>query len=245
MAKSEKTDKSPRSTEEEKVAPHPLLRLLLSVLFLTHLAGIFLAPMRASISDAYRIPNRGAAFRTPVAANAQAGELPTPEPDRAPITAETSANVWVHDKLEPYLNACYLNHGYNFFAPDPGASLLIRYTVEREDGSQFEAVFPDLKKQWPRLRYHRHFMLSSHSWSVLPPEAANAYARHLLRVHNGQRITLELLEHRLLSEAEVLEGIPLDDPSTYVVLGTISGDAESLAAPLAEEPAPVAEEVLP
>ncbi|MCA9248023.1 MAG: hypothetical protein KDA42_12930 [Planctomycetales bacterium] len=201
--------------------------------------------MRASISDAYRLPDRDAAFRRPSADEQRANSAATPDFSRPPISAENSANIWLHEKLEPYLNICYLNHGYNFFAPDPGPSLLIRYTVEREDGSTFRAVFPDLKKQWPRLRYHRHFMLSSHSWRVLPPEAADAYARHLLKVHNAKRITLELLEHRLLSEQEVLDGIPLDDPSTYVVLGTISGDAQSLAAPMLEETLPAPEEVQP
>ena len=63
--------------------------------------------------------------------------------------------------VRPYVDAAFLNHGYAFFAPDPGPSHLVRCDVEYGDGRAPEQfVFPDLKRQWPRLLYHRHFMLS-------------------------------------------------------------------------------------
>jgi hypothetical protein len=63
--------------------------------------------------------------------------------------------------LRPYVDALYLNHGYAFFAPNPGASHLVRYRVEFDDGRpSIEGVIPDLQSQRPRLLYHRHFMLA-------------------------------------------------------------------------------------
>src|SRR5688572_8921587 len=36
--------------------------------------------------------------------------------------------------FRPYITAMYLNHGYAFFAPDPGPNHLVDYTVEFADG---------------------------------------------------------------------------------------------------------------
>lgn len=55
----------------------------------------------------------------------------------------------------------FLDHGYFFFAPNPGASHLVHYKVEFADGREpIEGRFPDLKQQQPRLKYHRHFMIA-------------------------------------------------------------------------------------
>ena len=63
--------------------------------------------------------------------------------------------------FRPYINAMYLNHGYAFFAPDPGPNHLVDYTVEFADGRPaVTGRFPELKTERPRLLYHRHFMLS-------------------------------------------------------------------------------------
>ncbi len=62
--------------------------------------------------------------------------------------------------FRPYLKAAYLNHGYRFFAPNPGPSHLIRYEVTLADGSTASHRFPDTSEQWPRLFYHRHFMVA-------------------------------------------------------------------------------------
>lgn len=60
----------------------------------------------------------------------------------------------------PYIEFAYLNHGYFFFAPEPGPSHLIDCTFERDDGRIVTVQYPDRKAQWPRLLYHRHFMLT-------------------------------------------------------------------------------------
>lgn len=64
--------------------------------------------------------------------------------------------------LRPYIAMMYLDHGYFFFAPEPGPSFLVKYRVEYPDGREpVEGVFPNLDDQWPRLLYHRYFMVST------------------------------------------------------------------------------------
>lgn len=134
----------------------------------------------------------------------------------------------------PYLEAAYLAHGYKFFGPDPGPSHLIRYDVERADGSHVKGVFPDRKEHWPRLYYHRHFMLSEFVHSM-PPDASldpripwerramsaaektyvRSYADHLLAANKGRTVSLELVEHLIPEPEDVLRGMRLDDKRLY------------------------------
>ncbi|MGD9644100.1 MAG: hypothetical protein AB7U73_00200 [Pirellulales bacterium] len=62
--------------------------------------------------------------------------------------------------FRPYVEATFLNHGYHFFAPEPGPSHLVRYEVELPNGDTFAGEIPNLKEEQPRLLYHRHFMLT-------------------------------------------------------------------------------------
>lgn len=62
--------------------------------------------------------------------------------------------------LEWYIRPMFLGHGYRFFAPNPGPSHLVRYETVMPDGTTSEGMFPDLDEQWPRLLYHRMFMMS-------------------------------------------------------------------------------------
>jgi hypothetical protein len=75
--------------------------------------------------------------------------------------------------LRPYIVALYLDHGYFFFAPDPGPSRLVDYRVEFADGRPaVTGRFPNLATERPRLLYHRHFMLSEAlSNRFVPPKA--------------------------------------------------------------------------
>ena len=54
----------------------------------------------------------------------------------------------------------YLDRGYAFFAPDPGPSHLIQALVTQPNGDKTETLYPDRDQQWPRLNYHRHFMIT-------------------------------------------------------------------------------------
>lgn len=146
--------------------------------------------------------------------------------------------------FRPYVRAAYLDHGYKFFAPDPGPSHLVRYDVERPDGEHVRGTFPDLKTERPRLLYHRHFMLSEFLAASAPPADFNpqmqweqqglwpsqrayaqSYAEHLLARYGGKRVTLELVEHALPSPQQVLAGTKLDDARSYRVrpLGSFAG----------------------
>lgn len=63
--------------------------------------------------------------------------------------------------LRPYIVALYLDHGYFFFAPNPGPARLVDYRIEFADGRPpIKGRFPNLATERPRLLYHRHFMLS-------------------------------------------------------------------------------------
>jgi len=74
--------------------------------------------------------------------------------------------------LRPYIEAMYLNHGYFFFAPNPGPNHLIEYRVEYADGREPTIRrIPDLKTERPRLFYHRHFMVAEAlNNAYAPPE---------------------------------------------------------------------------
>ena len=146
-----------------------------------------------------------------------------------------------------HLDFAYLNHGYYFFAPDPGPSHLIEYQIIPQAGSSerpFVSRSPDLERQWPRLLYHRHFMLSEwlHNNFVpnQPPEAARSdpafmadwrvrrqlyertklsFENHLRKLHNAADVDVVRIEHRPPMLYEKLEReLPLNDPSLYVSL---------------------------
>ena len=89
-----------------------------------------------------------------------AGPLPSPFADAA------------YRLLRPYIGALYLDHGYFFFAPNPGPSHLVDYKVEFDDGREpVTGRFPDLATERPRLLYHRHFMLAEAlNNRFVPPE---------------------------------------------------------------------------
>jgi hypothetical protein len=79
---------------------------------------------------------------------------------------------------QPYMTALYLDHAYKFFAPNPGDSHLLRYDLYFADGTsrknRDDQVFPDRRRHWPRLLYHRHFMLSEFVNDFAPDEVWRA-----------------------------------------------------------------------
>lgn len=75
----------------------------------------------------------------------------------------------------PYITALFLDHAYKFFAPNPGASHLMRYDLYFADGTKrvggADDLFPDRFHHWPRLYYHRYFMLTEFLNDGRPPMA--------------------------------------------------------------------------
>jgi hypothetical protein len=62
--------------------------------------------------------------------------------------------------VSPVHQVLFMGHGYRFFGPDPGNSHIVEYTIAQADGSTLSGHFPDRDSTWPRLLYHRWFMLS-------------------------------------------------------------------------------------
>ncbi|MCC9605067.1 hypothetical protein LOC68_24820 [Blastopirellula sp. JC732] len=148
----------------------------------------------------------------------------------------------VEKLYEPYLRTVFLkDHGYRFFAPNPGASHLVRYELLDADGKKLgEGRFPNLEVHWPRLLYHRHFMISESLNNVtsIPAEAPPAdapadvrasyekavrlrdsyfesIARYLAYHYDAPQVKLILIEHGIPHPLDVAEGMPLSDPSLY------------------------------
>lgn len=138
--------------------------------------------------------------------------------------------------MEPYLDGLELNNGYQFFAPEPGPSHLVRYDLYWSDGRHESGVFPNRQEHWPRLLYHRYFMLTDMALMTGPPDPswrpgtdwaqlktsaheqtlARAYAARLLRDSGADRVALYFVLHYLPRPDEVRAGMSLTDPSLYV-----------------------------
>lgn len=93
-------------------------------------------------------------------------------PGAPPILPEA-----VRPAFQPYITALSLDHTYKFFAPNPGPSHLLRYDLYYADGRKeigdLRNQFPDKTQHWPRLLYHRYFMLAESLPRPREPAPAN------------------------------------------------------------------------
>jgi hypothetical protein len=130
-------------------------------------------------------------------------------------SSELSRSSW--DLVHPYLELLYLNHGNQFFAPEPGESTLLAFEAERCDGTVVRGRIPD-RSTGPRLLYHRYFMLTEHM-SDAPPELGplwhESYARQIGDRFGAVRVRLTQQTHLLPSMERVRDGGRLDDPESY------------------------------
>lgn len=124
--------------------------------------------------------------------------------------------------LQPYLDVLSLGNGYRFFAPEPGPSHLVRYEITLDDGTLKEGYFPNRQEQWPRLLYHRYFMLSEFANTLENSPArdraeayATAYARHLAEKNHARTVKLFLRRHYVPRPEEVQQGRKLTDKVLY------------------------------
>lgn len=157
----------------------------------------------------------------------------------------------VRGGLGPYIDFAYLHHGYFFFAPNPGPSHLMDITLIDADGGRRHLRLPDHQAQWPRLLYHRHFMLSEFLFQLYTPPVApsvdgktnperenwlrersrfelvrNSMEKHLAERYGATRAEIQLMEHRLPSAIEVFdEKVKLNDEKLYVILPDLSAPA--------------------
>ncbi len=142
-------------------------------------------------------------------------------PLAGPPPASELANALLQP-LRPLVGAAYLGHGYRFFAPDPGPGHTIRWTVAMPDGSTRSGMIPDRDTDWPRLLYHRRFMVAEKVAAVVPTVEAprevrdrakedwlplvKGVAGNLLRQTGGVRVRLDMVEHYLQDPGEVIRG---------------------------------------
>jgi len=222
-SKAEKTQPAKKRAKPKRPAGevpwHPAVRVILSVLVILHVTAVFVAPWALSTKPA--LPP---GFVGPLDANGQPQMIPNNHPAwQMPVVPQT-----LHKAFSHYLNLAYLNHGYEFFAPDPSGTHVIDYQVTQPDGTVVEGRFPDLEQQWPRLLYHRHMMLAEQT-QRMGLESGQHYADHLARLHGGP-CRLELSVHLLLSPADVLEGKEIDDPKTYQFIASVESQSENQAA---------------
>ncbi len=117
----------------------------------------------------------------------------------------------------PYNEALFLNHGYHYFAPDPGASTLIAWEIPRDGEAPAVGRFPDVSV-CPRLLYHRYFMLAENLWAFddeTQQDILKAYARHFAAQFGAERISLNRVSHEPSSIMRLQAGGKLDDPETF------------------------------
>jgi hypothetical protein len=165
----------------------------------------------------------------------------------------------IRSVLAPYVEFAFLNHGYFFFAPEPGPSHLMQATLAFPDGSRSQIRYPDKQAQRPRLLYHRHFMLSEflnqlHAPPVDPllakqmPRAdvdtwvtnrrrfelvRGSMESHLAQRYGADQVHIDRMRHILPgSDAVLKEKLPLDHASLYMVLpDSLDPDELPLRAP--------------
>lgn len=117
----------------------------------------------------------------------------------------------------PYNELLFLQHGYHFFAPDPGPSTLISWRIDRAGDIPIRGRFPDTSTS-PRLLYHRYFMLAENVRAFSPEvrdRTLTGYARHFSRQHDASEITLSFISHAPSSITRMLAGGTLSDRETY------------------------------
>ena len=171
--------------------------------------------------------------------------------------------AWLSDTMKPYSQWLYLNHGYFFFAPNPGPGHLIQCTLSNssadepadQESSQV-LLLPDRNEHWPRLLYHRYFMLSEFYSSRYAPEQVtqelkkdlefmqtwasdkviydqiqSSIVSSLKHSRNIQKVKLRRIERLLPDSQQVLkDGWSLNDPRLTNVL------AETMLESTAVEP---------
>ncbi|MCA9052998.1 MAG: hypothetical protein KDA75_04130 [Planctomycetaceae bacterium] len=140
-------------------------------------------------------------------------------PASVPPSSDIVRNSW--RLVGPYLQFLYLNHGFHFFAPDPGPSTIVRYVADLPDGTSVVGQIPDKQAMRPRLLYHRHFMLTEFLAASddmdpnLQPLHVRALARQVARQHGADAVTLSRVSHMLPAMEWCRSGLSLEDAQLY------------------------------
>ena len=163
-----------------------------------------------------------------------------------PISSPLVADIAQQPPMQWYLDVLYMNQGHSFFAPDVGPGQLMRYELFDQSGQVLaQGELPDPDRNWPRLRYHRHFMLADQAG--IPTEDRQYrdqwqraylenYARHLLRVHaDAESVRVRRIAHWPIPRQLVLEGRKIDDPEGYELLMDVTQRRSDLGSSSGEQ----------
>jgi hypothetical protein len=142
--------------------------------------------------------------------------------------------------MQSYSQWLYLDHGYFFFAPNPGPGRLIQCdilesrSIAKQDkaidsvvpdssafGSSVKPVsilLPDKKKQWPRLLYHRYLMLAEFYNSRFAPKQISTDRRKDAEYQQLQDSMIKSLKHQHRAVSVELMRIERSLPTPYMVL---------------------------
>ena len=138
---------------------------------------------------------------------------PSSMPPASPLLADAS-NV-----ARPYNQALFLNHGYHYFAPNPGSSSLMEFqSVSQGDIPKLETI-PDVDSYFPRLRYHRFFMLAENVWAFgddAQREFIEGYARHFSQKMKSESVSVISVSHDPAAMRRIVAGGDLKHPTSYL-----------------------------
>ncbi|MEQ8208496.1 MAG: hypothetical protein RH917_01590 [Lacipirellulaceae bacterium] len=207
-----KTPKPPR-TVDPNMPWRPWLRCLLSLAIVWHVTAVFAAPWILQFRSVFHRD-------MPLSEILSREELAAADDPKHPLQVAIDAKARpflssLNRLYRPYLNLTYLNHGYDFFTPNPTGSYLLGCVAYDAQGEVIaEEVYPDIKTQFPRLYYHRHLMLAAQG-SEFGDDWSNLYGQHLIRKHDAARVVLTLAYHRVLPPKQVLDGTVIDASTTY------------------------------
>jgi hypothetical protein len=187
--------REPGSSPKKTGRLGPVLRLVISIWIVWHFAGVFLAAL--SISGGSDL-----------------------------VINVAQGGWWTTRPMQWYLDALYLNQGHSFFAPEVGPGHFIQYRLFDQSNREIEhGEFPSRKDQWPRLLYHRYFMLADQcdvptdnkqEHDYWERRYLEAYARQLLRANeNAQVAQLQRFNHWPVRRRDFVEGVKLTDQRTY------------------------------
>ena len=134
----------------------------------------------------------------------------------APPSAEIVRQGW--QLFSYYLQPLHLNHAYRFYSPEPGPTMLMRYTLTMPDGSSVtKDVFPQRSDYGPRLRYQRHLALTNalSGEKQLAQRLAESYALHLFETTGAETIEISRVLHFPMSMSDARRNADPTDRSLY------------------------------
>lgn len=137
---------------------------------------------------------------------------PASMPPASPLLTDASTIA------RPYNQALFLNHGYHYFAPNPGSSSLLEFSTRPENDIPPMVRIPDPEDYFPRLRYHRFFMLSENVWAFGEEpqrQFIEAYARHFAKRLNSTTVDVTAVSHDPAPMSRIVAGGDLVHPSSY------------------------------